>query len=44
MQAEIQTFQTFKQQRLNELHVVITLKMHQVLTSSTLNLEPDPEA
>ena len=29
-EAEIQTFQTEKQRKLNELSVVITLKMHQV--------------
>jgi cilia- and flagella-associated protein 44 len=30
VELEIQQFQTFKQQRLNELDVVVTLRMHQV--------------
>lgn len=38
---EIQQFQTFKQQRLNELHVVITLKMHQVKCLVSGKLPPD---
>ncbi|KAJ1483700.1 hypothetical protein T484DRAFT_1949413 [Baffinella frigidus] len=40
-EAEIQTFQTFKQQRLNELHVVITLKMHQVKCLVEGQMPPD---
>mmetsp|Transcript_35408 Transcript_35408/g.86233 ORF Transcript_35408/g.86233 Transcript_35408/m.86233 type:complete len:323 (-) Transcript_35408:76-1044(-) len=40
-EAEIQQFQTFKQQRLNELHVVITLKMHQVRCLVDGKLPPD---
>ena len=38
---EIQTFQTFKQQKLNELDVVITLKMHQIKCLENGKMPPD---
>jgi len=38
---EIQQFQTFKQQKLNEIRVVITLKMHQIKCLVEDKLPPD---
>ena len=38
---EIQQFQTFKQQKLNEISVVITLKMHQIKCVLEGKMPPD---